>query len=97
MQMVVVLARIVEHGSVLAERSLDDLLEGFAFEFGPLDRVVAVGDIGLMMLVVVILQRLLGHVGAKGVMGIRQVGQREGHGVLSANVGVLGVTNGPPL
>src|SRR6266700_2724415 len=41
MHMVVVLAGIVEHGRVLAERSLHDLLEGLAFEFGPLDRVVS--------------------------------------------------------
>src|SRR6266478_8477019 len=35
MQMVVVLAGIVEHGRVLPERALHDLLEGFALEFGP--------------------------------------------------------------
>ena len=95
-QMVVMLAGIVEHGRIFAERALDDLFERFALEFGPLDRVVAVGDIGLMMLVVVILQRLLGHIGAKSVMGIRQVGQREGHGVMSAKWwGTSG--NGTPL
>src|SRR6266404_2515585 len=66
MQMVVVLAGIVEHGRVLPERSLDDVLEGFALEFGPLDRVVAVGHVGLVMLVVVVFQRFLGHMGRKG-------------------------------
>jgi riboflavin synthase len=29
---------------------------------------------------VVVFQRLLGHMGCKGVMGIGEVGQREGHG-----------------
>src|SRR3954471_2231576 len=40
---VVVLAGVVEHGRVLSERALDDLLKGLAFPFGPLERVVAVG------------------------------------------------------
>ncbi len=81
--MVVVLAGIVEHSRILAERSLDDLLEGLAFEFGPLDRVVSVGHVSLVMLVVVEFQRFLGHKGGKGVMGIGKIGQREGHGVMS--------------
>jgi hypothetical protein len=85
--MVVVLAGVVEDRGVLAERTLDDLLEGFAIEFGPLDRVVTVGDIGLVMLVVVIFQRFLGHMGRKGVIGIREIGKREGHGVMSAMMG----------
>jgi hypothetical protein len=74
MDVVVVLTGIVEDGRVLAERALHDLLEGLAFEFGPLDRVVAVGDVGLVMLVVVKLQRFLGHVGRKGVVGVGQIG-----------------------
>src|SRR5512139_1660183 len=61
--MVIVLAGIVEDRRVLAERALDDLLKGLAFPFGPLERVVAVGDIGLVMLVVVIFQRFLRHMG----------------------------------
>jgi hypothetical protein len=80
MQVVVMLAGIVEDGGILAELTLHDLLKGFALEFGPLDRVVSVGDIGLMMLVVVKFQRFLGHMGRKGVMGVRQIGQCEGHG-----------------
>src|SRR5882757_8201611 len=73
-EVIVVLAGIVEDGRVLAERALHDLLEGLAFEFGPLDRVVAVRDIGLVMLAVVKFQRFLGHVGRKGVVGIGQIG-----------------------
>jgi hypothetical protein len=36
------------------------------------------------MLVVVKFQRFLGHMGSKGVIGVRQVGERKGHGVMSA-------------
>ena len=89
--MVVVLAGIVEHGRILAERTLDDLLQGLAFEFGPLDRVVSVGHVSLVMLVVVIFQRFLGHVGRKGVVGIGEIGQREGHGVMSELIGRRGL------
>jgi hypothetical protein len=39
------------------------------------------------MLVVVIFQRFLGHVGRKGVVGIGEIGQREGHGVMSELMG----------
>src|ERR1700742_2219963 len=84
MQMVVVLAGIVEDRGVLAERALHNLLQGLSFEFGPLDRIVAVGHVGLMMLVVVELQRFLRHMGGEGVMGVWQIGEREGHGVMSA-------------
>jgi hypothetical protein len=37
------------------------------------------------MLVVVIFQRFLGHMGRKGVIGIGEVGKRKGHGVMSDN------------
>src|SRR5262249_25091746 len=69
---VVVLAGIVEDGGVLAVGALYDLLEGLAFEFGPLDRVIAIGDVGLMMLVVVEFERFLRHVRPEGVIGVRQ-------------------------
>jgi hypothetical protein len=44
MQMVVALAGIVEDSRVLPERTFHDVFEGFAFEFGSLDGVVAVGQ-----------------------------------------------------
>jgi hypothetical protein len=87
MQMVVVLAGIVEDSRILSERTLHDLLEGFALEFGPLDRVVSVRHVGLVMLVVMIFQRFLGHMRRKGVMGIGQIGKRKGHGVMSEMMG----------
>jgi hypothetical protein len=40
-----------------------------------------------MVLVVMEFQRFLGHMGRKGVVGIGQIGQREGHGVMSELMG----------
>ncbi len=81
-EVVVVLAGIVEHGRVLAVGALDDLLERFALEFRALDRVVAVVDVGEVVLVVVVLQRLLRHVGLEGVMRIGKIGQGKGGEVM---------------
>jgi hypothetical protein len=95
MQMVVVLAGNVEHGRILAERTLDDLLQGLAFEFSPLDRVVSVGYVSLVMLVVVVFQRFLGHVGRKGVSGNRaDMGSEQGHGEMSRLMGDVSGSNG---
>jgi hypothetical protein len=57
-----------------------DLLDRFAFPFGPGDQLVAVVDIGLVVDVVVVFQRLLAHaMGGQRVMGIGQIGQFESH------------------
>jgi hypothetical protein len=40
-----------------------------------------------MVLVVMEFQRFLGHMRGKGVVGIGQIGQREGHGVMSELMG----------
>jgi hypothetical protein len=48
------------------------------------------------MLVVVIFQRFLGHIGLERVIGIGKVGEREGHGGMSKNDGRRGL-NGDPL
>ena len=79
MHVVVVLAGIVEQAGILAEGALDDLLERFALEAGAFQQLVAVVDIGLVVLVVVIFQRLPRHVGRQRVVGIGQVGQLERH------------------
>jgi hypothetical protein len=39
------------------------------------------------MLVVMIFQGFLGHMGRKRVIGVRKGGKREGHGMMSALVG----------
>src|SRR5258708_37057641 len=80
MQMIVVLAGVVEERGILAERAFDDLLERFALEFGAFEQVIAVGHVGLMMLVVMVFQRFLRHMGRKRVIGIRKGGKRKGHG-----------------
>lgn len=85
--MVTVLARIVEELHILAERAFDDFLEGLALEFGAFQQSVAVGHVGLMMLVVMIFQCFLGHVRLKHIIGVRKGGKREGHGVMSAMMG----------
>ena len=87
MDVVVVLAGIVEERGVLAERALDDLLQGLALEFGALQQIVAVRHIGLVVFVVVKFQRLLRHMRGEGIVGIGKVGKREGHGVMSELVG----------
>src|SRR6476619_122325 len=92
MQMVVMLAGIVEQRRILAERAFDDFLKRLALEFSAFQQIVAVGHIGLMMLVVVICQRFLRHMGRQRVIAIRKVGKREGHGVMSENDGRRGLT-----
>ena len=57
----------------------DDVLEGHGLELGPGDQVVEIGDVGLVVLAVVVLDGLLGDHGGKGVLRIRQGGQFMGH------------------
>ena len=76
------LAGIVEEAGILAERALDDLLERLAFQPAAFEQLVAVVDIGLVVLVVVIFERFARHVGRERVMGIGQVGQLERHQIL---------------
>ena len=52
-EVIVVLARIVEEAGVLAERALDDLLQALAFEARALQQVVAVVDVVVVGAVVV--------------------------------------------
>src|SRR5207244_6360699 len=89
MQRVVLLVRIVVERRILVERAFDDFLEGLALEFGAFQQVVAVGHVGLMMLVVMIFQCFLGHMGLQRIMGVRKGGKREGHGMMSAMMGYV--------
>src|SRR5262249_53921878 len=86
MQMVVVLAGIVEEAGILAERALHDVFERLVFPFRAGKQLVAVVDIGLVMLVVMIFERLARHVGGEGIVGIGEVGQRKGHGNVLASL-----------
>ena len=54
----------------LAVRELDDLLERLALPFGALEQVVAVVDIGEVVLVVMEFERFLRHVRCERVVGV---------------------------
>jgi hypothetical protein len=79
---VVVLTRIVEQAGILAERALYHLLERLAFPLAALEQIIAVGDIGLVVLVVMIFQRFTRHVRGERIVCIREIGQRKRHGTL---------------
>ena len=49
---------------------------------GALDQLVEVGDVGLVVLAVVVLERLGGDVRRERVLGVGQRGEFEGHGVV---------------
>src|SRR5258705_12206212 len=88
LQMIVVLAGIVEDRGILPERTLDDLLERFALEFGPLDRVVSVGHVSLVMLIVWFFRGFFHNWGAMGlwevgVMGMCKVMGRCSNGMVT--------------
>jgi acetylornithine deacetylase/succinyl-diaminopimelate desuccinylase-like protein len=72
MEVVVVLAGIVEEPGILAERALHDLFEAFAFQPGAFEQLIAVVDIGLVVLVVMVFEGFLRHIGRKRVVGVRQ-------------------------
>ncbi len=69
------LTRIVEQRLVLAKAFLDDLFEALALEARALEQLVAIGHIGLMVLVVVKLKRFSRHIRAERVVGIGQIGK----------------------
>lgn len=73
------LAGIVEQRCVLAVAFLDDLLEGLAFKTAAGKKLVALGDIGLVVFVVVKLKRLGGHVRGQRVISVWQVRQFKRH------------------
>jgi hypothetical protein len=77
MNVVVVLSGIVEQTLVLAERPFHNLFNRLVFPFGALGQIIAVIDLGKMVLVVVVLERLARHVGREHIIGIGKFGQRE--------------------
>jgi hypothetical protein len=89
-----VLAGVVEdavlrHGAGLIGAA-HDVFQRLAFPFGAGDQLVAVVDIGLVVQVVVILQRLAAHAKrGQRVMGIGQIGKGEGHGKLRVSAHAL--------
>jgi len=60
----------------------DDLLQALAFEVGAGYEVVEVGDVGLVVLSMVIVEGLSRDVRREGLAVVRKLGQCERHGVL---------------
>ena len=77
------LAGIVEQAGILAERLDNDLFQRQIGHAGFFSQLVAVGHIGLMMLVMVILERFLRHEGCESLIVIRKRRQFESHGGVS--------------
>lgn len=73
------LTGVVEQRSVLAEAFLHDFFQGFAFQAAAGEQLVAFGDIGLVVLVMVKLESFSRHVRGQRVICIRQVRQFERH------------------
>src|SRR5262249_9016612 len=79
---IVVLTDVVDDRRIFGrEGRLADILDRFAFVFGAgAGNLVAIVDVGLVMLVVVKLQRLGGHVGRQGIVSVGELGKLEGQG-----------------
>ena len=74
------LRRVVEQSSL---RLLHDRHQIHVLELGALDHVVGVGDVGLMMLAVVVLNGLRADMRCQGILGPRQGRQLDRHGCTS--------------
>ena len=73
----------------------DDVLEGSGFPLGARDQLVAIVDIGLVVQVVVIFQRLAAHAeSGQRIMGIGKIGKCESHVRRPSVLHVCRVTNG---
>src|SRR3981189_939158 len=79
MNVVVMLPGVVEEACILAETPLHHVFERFSFPLGSFEEVVAVVDVGEMVLVVMIFERLARHVGGERVVGVGKIRQRERH------------------
>jgi hypothetical protein len=77
--MIEMLRGIVEERHILAETFLDDFLEGSAFQTAALNKIVGRGNIGMVMFVMVIFERLPGQIGLKRIIGIRKIGEGKRH------------------
>jgi hypothetical protein len=71
---------VLRHGAGLIGAG-DDVFEALALPLGAGDQLVAVVDIGLVVDVVVILQRLLRHAETgERIVGVGKIGKFESHG-----------------
>src|ERR1700759_859209 len=79
MHMIVVLAGVVEERRVFAVRAGDNLLQRLPLERTAGKQLIAGVDVGLVMLIVVVLERLARHVRRQRVVGIGKRRKRERH------------------
>jgi len=61
------------------QRGLHHLLKGLAFKARSLEQLVAGGDVGVVVLVVMVLQGLGRHIRAEGVLGVGKVRKFKSH------------------
>ncbi|MNR17286.1 hypothetical protein D3C85_1339370 [compost metagenome] len=78
-----------------ARGGLDDLFQGFTFEFGARNQVVQVHHVGVVVLAVVVFQGLGGQVRLESVLLVRQRRQFESHVYLLHQVGIFAPGAGP--
>ena len=81
MDVIEVLARIVEQRLIFSKSPLDHFLDRFALPLRALHQIVSGVHIGEVVLVVMVFERLARHVGGERVVRIRKIGQGEGHRV----------------
>ncbi|MNT64508.1 hypothetical protein D3C72_2024140 [compost metagenome] len=88
MDVVVVLAGIVEEAGILAIGLLDDVLERQDFQPRAFQQLFAIGHVSLVVLVVMIFERFSRHVGAERIIGVGQGRQGEFRGHLGLRFGI---------
>ena len=81
MDVVIVLAGIVEEAGILAKALLDDVFELENFQTRPFQQLFAIGDVSLVVLVVVEFERFRRHIGAQRIVSVGQrwKGEFGGH------------------
>jgi hypothetical protein len=82
MNVIVVLAGIVEQRLVLAVGALDDLLQALVFQARAREQLVACLHIRVVVLVVMIFERFSRHIGLQRIVGIGKFGELKRHGAL---------------
>jgi hypothetical protein len=80
--MVEMLGDVIEDRRVAIVGGDDHFFDRLAFVFGAFHQIICIGDIGRVMLVVVIFEGLAGKIRLQSVVGIRQIFQGEGHNSL---------------
>ena len=70
---------IIEQRYILAVSLLNDFFQGLAFEAAILQKIIGRGDIGGVMLVMMVFESLLGQIGLERLVRIGKIGQGKRH------------------